>query len=328
MRVFVTGGSGFLGGRLISALKARGHAVRALARSEQAMKAVGAAGAQPIEGDLSRIESLTAGMEGCEWVFHSAARIFGNKRSEFIEDNLRGTERVLEAARTAGVKRLIHISSESAVLGNGPLVNVDETRPIPEQGLGPYSHSKGRAEALVLACNGAGMETVAVRPPMIWGAGDTTSLPKLKQAALDGRFRWIGGGRQRVSTCHVDNVVHGALLAAEKGRGGHTYFLTDGEPLTFRDFMSQQLQAVGVPPPRANLPFWVARLVAVASEAVWNVAFPGQLPLLYRERMLLAGAEMTVNDAKARAELGYLPPVTRDQGLAALRESAGAGPPR
>ncbi len=324
----MTGGSGFLGGRLISALKERGHAVRALARSDQAMKTVGAAGAQPIEGDLARVEALTAGMEGCEWVFHSAARVFGSRRGDFIEDNLRGTERVLEAARAAGVKRLIHISSQGVVLGNGPLVNVDETRPIPEQGLGPYSHSKGRAEALVLSCNGAGLETVAVRPPMIWGAGDTTSLPKLALAVKERRFRWIGGGHHQVSTCHVDNVVHGTLLAAEKGRGGQAYFLSDGEPLTFRDFMSQQLQAVGVTPPSASTPFWVAKLVAVASEALWHVAFPGELPVLYRERLLVSGVEMTVNDAKARAELGYLPQVTREQGLAALRESAGAGPPR
>lgn len=319
MRVFVTGGSGFVGGRLISRLKEKGHTVRALARSEKAMKAVGALGAEPVEGDLSAVEPLAAGMTGCDWVIHSAARIHGKRRADFIEDNVRGTERMLEAARRAGVRRFVQVSTEATLLTGAPLENVDETRPIPERGIGPYGESKGRAEVLVLQCNSPDFTTVAVRPRFVWGAGDTSLLPQLLEAVKSGKFSWIDGGRYRTSTCHVENAVHGILLAAEQGVGGHAYFLTDGEPVEFRAFVSALFESAGVKPPKRSLPGWLAYPTAFALEALWSVTSPGNLPPLYREQLALIGQEVTVNDARARAELGYVPVITREQGLAELR---------
>lgn len=319
MRVFLTGGSGFVGGRLIRALKDRNDAVRALARSEKAQRTVGALGAQPVEGDLVNVEAMTAGMQDCEWVIHAAARTTGTRRADFIEDNVRGTERVLEAARAAKVKRFIHISTEAVLLGSGPLINVDETRPIPERGVGPYSESKGRAERLVLSCNSPEMETVVVRPRFVWGAGDTSLLPNLVDAVKSGKFAWFNGGKYRTSTCHIENAVHGTLLAAEKGRGGQAYFLTDGEPVEFRAFLSEMLTAVGVTPPKRRMPLWLAQGVAFSLEAIYGAVSPGSIPPLYLEQLGLIGEEVTVNDAKARAELGYVPKVSREQGLAEMR---------
>lgn len=318
MRVFVTGGSGFVGGRLIQGLKAKGHTVRALARSEAAMRKVGALGAEPIEGDLSKVEPIAAGMAGCDWVIHAAARVSGTKRSDFIEANVRGTEHVLEGARSAGVKRFIHISTEAVLLGSGPLHNVDETREIPERGMGPYSESKARAERLVLQCNSPEMATVAVRPRFVWGAGDTSVLPQLVAAVKSGKFSWIDGGRYLSSTCHVENTVHGTLLAAEKGRGGNAYFLTDGAPVEWRGFVSQLLESAGVKPPKRSLPLWLAWPTAFALEALWSVTSTN-LPPIYREQLALIGEQLTVNDAKARAELEYVPVITREQGLAEMK---------
>lgn len=319
MRVFLTGGSGFVGGRLITRLKERGHTVRALARSEKAMKAVGALGAEPVEGDLTNVDTLAAGMAGCDWVIHGAARLHGNKRADYIEDNVRGTERMLEAARRANVKRFVQISTEATLLTGDPLENVDESVPVPSRGIGPYGESKGRAEVLVLQCNSPEMSTVAVRPRFVWGAGDTSLLPQLVEAVKSGKFSWIDGGHYKTSTCHVENTVHGTILAAEKGKGGNAYFLTDGEPVEFRAFISQLFEAVGVKPPKRSLPGWIAYPTAFVMEAIWSVTSPGNLPPIYREQLALIGQEVTVNDAKARAELGYVPVVSREQGLAEMK---------
>jgi nucleoside-diphosphate-sugar epimerase len=316
MRAFVTGGSGFVGKRLITALHERGHTVRALGRSESALNEVRIAGAEPCPGDLSDVAALQRGMEGCEVVFHSAAYVKAwGPRASFFETNVRGTENVLEAARDAGVKRFIHVSSEAVLVDGTPLVNVDETRPLPEHPIGNYSATKNAAERLVRSVNSPEFTTIAMRPRFIWGLGDNAVLPTLIQAVKSGRFRWVNGGHYKTSTCHVDNCVEGLLLAAEKGRGGEAYFLTDGEPVDFRDFITAMLKTQGVEPGKGTIPFGLAMGVATVSELLWNFLWlPGSPPVI-RSELLLAGQEVTVSDEKARRELGYEGRVTREAGL-------------
>jgi nucleoside-diphosphate-sugar epimerase len=316
MRAFVTGGSGFVGRRLIAALREQGHTVRALGRSEAARSAVLEAGAEPWEGDLSEVEVLQRGMEGRELVFHSAAmlRMWGPRES-FYESNVRGTEHVLEAARAVGVKRLVHVSTEAVLMDGSPMVDVDETRPLPSHPLGHYASTKNAAERLVLSVNSPELTTVVVRPRFIWGEGDTSVLPLFTEAVRTGRFRWVGGGHFKTSTCHIANCVEGLLLAAEKGRGGEAYFLTDGEPVEFREFLTAMLKTRGVEPGSKQVPFGLAMGLATVSEALWSfLQLPGSPPIT-RLELLLSGREVTVSDAKARRELGYEGRMTREEGL-------------
>jgi nucleoside-diphosphate-sugar epimerase len=322
MRAFVTGGSGFVGKRLITALREQGHTVRALGRSEAAQNEVRLAGAEPVPGDLSDVEALRRGMEGCEVVFHSAAYVKNwGTRADFFEVNVRGTENVLEAARASGVKRLVHVSSEAVLVDGTPLVNVDEKRPLPEKPLGNYPATKNAAERLVLSVNSPEFTTIAVRPRFIWGKGDNAVLPTLIHAVKSGRFRWVGGGHYKTSTCHVANCVEGLLLAAEKGVGGQAYFLTDGEPVDFRDFITAMLKTQGVDAGKGTIPFGLAMGVATVSELLWNfLSLPGSPPVI-RAELLLAGQEVTVSDAKARRELGYEGRMTREAGLRELEQA-------
>lgn len=316
MRAFVTGGSGFVGRRLIPALREQGHTVRALGRSQASLDVVRRAGAEPVEGDLSNVDALKRGMEGCEVVFHSAATVkqWGT-RAEFFEGNVRGTENVLEAARAVGIKRLVHVSTEAVLVDGSPMVNVDETRPLPERPIGQYSSTKGAAERLVLSVNSPELTTVVVRPRFVWGKGDTSVLTILVDAVKSGRFRWVDGGTFKTSTCHVANCVEGMILAAEKGRGGQAYFLTDGEPVVFREFITSLLKTQGVDPGNKKIPFGFAMGLATVCELLWNfLPLPGT-PLLNRQELLLAGREVTVNDEKARRELGYEGRMTREAGL-------------
>lgn len=323
MRAFVTGGSGFVGGRLIAALRAGGHEVRALARSGSSREAVRAAGAEPWDGDLSNVETLQRGMAGCDVVFHAAALVkMWGPREDFVEANVRGTERVLAAARAAGVKRLVHVSSESVLLEGPALVNVDETRPLPpsERVVGLYPSTKNEAERRVREANSAELATIIVRPRFVWGLGDNAVLPEIVAMVKKGRFSWLGGGHYRTSTCHVDNCVEGMLLAAEKGQGGEVYFLTDGEPVEFRAFITELLRTQGVDAGDKSVPPGLARAAASLTEAVWKLLGLKAAPPLSRTELMLVGQEVTVSDAKARRELGYQGRKSREEGL---RELAG-----
>jgi nucleoside-diphosphate-sugar epimerase len=226
--------------------------------------------------------------------------------------NVGGTERVLAAARTAGVRRVVHIGTEAVLADGKPIIRADETRPRAAKPAGPYPLTKGLAEAAVIAAARDGLETVVVRPRFIWGKGDTTLLPELIDGVKRGKFAWIGGGHYLTSTCHVDNVVEGALAAAERGRSGEIYFLTDGEPVEFRAFITDLLATQGVTPGARSIPKWLARMIAGATG--WMKA-----PPVTRTALALIAHEVTVVDAKARRELGYRGAVTRAAGLAALR---------
>jgi nucleoside-diphosphate-sugar epimerase len=317
--IFLTGGSGFLGRQLIADLVAEGHRVRALARSPQAAAAVEALGAEPVAGSLDDVRAMQDGMTGCDAVIHCAAHVATwGPWDAFVRDTVHGTENVIAAARASGVTRLVHVGTEAVLADGSPIIDADETRPLPARPNGPYPRSKGLAERCVLAANGAGLATVVVRPRFIWGKGDTTLAPKLARAARAG-WVWFGGGQHRTSTCHVRNVSHGTRLALHRGRPGEIYFLTDGEPVQFRDFIARLIRTQGVEPGDRTAPLWLADALAAIGEAAWRVLPLRGEPPLTRAALNLFFREVTVSDAKARRELGYRPVVGVDEGLAEMR---------
>jgi nucleoside-diphosphate-sugar epimerase len=319
MRAFVTGGSGFVGRELIRALRARGDEVRALSRSEKADATLREVGAEPVRGDLDG--ELVPGMTGCDVVFHAAAKVEDwGPREEFLRINVEGTRRVVDAARKAGVKRLVHVSTEAQFVGGPPLIDIDETCPRPERPMGIYPESKGMAEAVAIGANGGGLETIAIRPRFVWGRGDSTLLPQMVQVVRSGQWAWIAGGHYLTSTCHVRNVAEGALCAADRGRGGEAYFLTDGPPVEFRGFITAMIETQGVTPGTRSLPRWAAYAGGALCEGLWSVLPLKGRPPLTRSIVKLIGEQVTVVDGKARRELGYEGKVTREQGLEELRQ--------
>jgi nucleoside-diphosphate-sugar epimerase len=199
-----------------------------------------------------------------------------------------------------------------------PLVHVDESAPLHPHSRAPYPATKARAELVVREAAREGFETVVLRPRFVWGRGDTTLLPEMVATVEAGRFAWIGGGRNLTDTTHVDNVVEGLVLAAEKGRSGEAYFVTDGEPVVFRDFVTALLRTQGVEPPDRSLPAWTAAPMARICEVAWKVLpLPGEPPMTSFRSWLLT-QECTIDISKARDELGYQPIVSHEQGLAKL----------
>jgi nucleoside-diphosphate-sugar epimerase len=301
---------------MIRLLREQGYAVRAAARSPQAEQAVRTAGAEPVSADLDARAALEQGMRGSAFVVHAAARVepWGTLE-QFMHANVTGTENVLAAARAAGVPRFVHVSTEAVLVGGRKMVDADETWPRPEHSPGLYPYTKGLAEARVLAANDIQLATMIVRPRFIWGLGDSSLLPKLVAAVRAGQFAWIGGGHHLTSTCHVRNVCEGILLAAERGRGGEIYFLTDGAPVEFRSFITALCRTQGVDPGARSIPGPLVRVLAPVVEDVWRTLRLRGDPPLSRTVYLLLGEEVTVSDAKARRELGYRERVTREQGL-------------
>jgi nucleoside-diphosphate-sugar epimerase len=267
-------------------------------------------------------------MQDCACVFHLAAQTNDwGRAADVYRTNVAGTEHVLAAARAAGVPRLVHVSTEAVLVGAGspPLINVDETRSRPQRPLGLYAWSKGLAEERVLAANSPDLTTVIVRPRLIWGAGDTTVLPPILQAVRAGAFVWFDGGHYLTSTCHVANVCEGVLLAAERGQGSAIYFLTDGPPIEFRSFLTALLRTQGVTPGTRSIPAWLARALAGGAEGMWRLLHVRRALPLTRFRVRIIGEVVTVNDAKARRELGYRATVSREEGLRAMTTQARRG---
>ncbi len=320
---FITGGSGFIGGALVRRLVEGGTTVRALARSDASAAKVEGLGAKAVRGDLDDPASMATGADGCDTAFHLAAHLSQwGAREEFVRGNVTGTENAIEACRRAGVRRFVHCGTEAGILAGEPLVNADETVPLRPDSKVHYSATKAQAEQVVRDANGDGLETVVLRPRLVWGAGDTTLLPEMVAAAESGKLVWIGGGRHLTSTTHVDNVVEGLLLAAAKGRPGEVYFVTDGEPAEFRAFVSELLETQGVEAPTRSIPGWLGAAAAAAGEGAWRLLPLGGEPPVTRLAYWLSAMECTIDISKARAELGYAPIIDREQGMAGLRETA------
>ena len=319
---FVTGGSGFIGGRLIRRLVADGWQVSALARSDNAAQKVRDAGAHAVMGDIGDVASMRDGAAGCEYAFHAAAQLGEwGKREDFIRGNVEGTRNALEATRAAGTRRFVHVGTEAALLAGDPLIEVDERAPLRFDSKALYSETKALAEQAVVAAAGDGFETVVVRPRLVWGPGDTTILPGIRDAVEAGKFAWIGGGRHRTSTTHVDNVVEGLVLGATKGASGAAYFVTDGTPVVFRDFVTRLLATQGVEAPGRSLPKPVARALAATCETAWTrLPLPGDPPMT-RLVYWLSALETTIDITRARTELGYAPVRTIDDGMRELEEA-------
>jgi nucleoside-diphosphate-sugar epimerase len=318
---FVTGGSGFIGGRLIRRLIADGYAVRALARSDGAAAKVTALGATAVTGSLADEASIAAGARGCELAFHAAAAVMQwGPRSEFTAANVDGTRAALAGCRAAGVKRFVHVGTEAALLAGKPLVNVNEDAPLRPDSKAYYASTKAQAELFVRRASGEAFQTITVRPRLVWGPGDSTILAGLKAAVEAGRFSWVAGGQHLTSTTHVDNTVEGLMLGALNGRPGAAYFVTDGEPVAFREFITELAATGGLQLPDRNVPAPVARIGAAAAEAAWRRLHLKSTPPITRLAYWLTALETTIDISRARAELGYAPVRTIADGMRELRE--------
>ena len=319
-QVFVTGGSGFVGQNLIPMLIENGYNVKALARSEQAIQKVEQLGATAVKGDLNNKQALEIGVKDCGSVFHLAASVdFFASEKELKKLHVEATKLLLEVAQNAKVQRFVYLSAASVIMNGKPIKNADETF-VSDNIIDGYSLTKLQAENLVLNANAKYFQTIAVRPPLVWGKGDPNTLVGVMEATKKGRMQFIDGGNHRLVTCHVLNVCHALILADQSGQNGETYFITDGETPIFKDFIKKYVATQGVTIPEKSVSLAMAKRVASVMEFVWKIFGLKGHPPLYKGLVNVLGVEFTTNDSKAKKELGYKPFVTIEQGLDLMRK--------
>jgi nucleoside-diphosphate-sugar epimerase len=316
--LFVTGGSGYVGRNLIRRLKADGHAVRSLVRSERAAATVQALGAEPVHGDLLDPD-IGESMIGCAAVIHAAADTdHRNASPTQWRTNVEGTRNVLTGASSAGVPTAIVLSSESALTTGAPLRQAREDAPYPLRAAGTYGASKAEAERVALALSSPRFAVKVLRPRFVWGRDNTTAMPYLLKAVSKGRFAWIDGGDYLTSATHVDNLAEAVCCALQRGAGGRIYHISDGAPVAFRRLIGAQLEAHGVDVPDRRVPRGLLRAFVALDDVSRALHLPFRAPMT-RQEFASSAVEVTLDDTRARSELGYRPVLTLEAGIAALK---------
>ncbi|MDT8389095.1 MAG: NAD-dependent epimerase/dehydratase family protein [Lentisphaeria bacterium] len=339
MRYLVTGGGGFLGGRLARELLSRGEDVRVLGRHDYPDLA--AAGAECHVGDIRDSQAVKAASRGCDGIFHVAARagVWGD-RQEYFSINVRGTANVLQACLEEKVTRLVYTSSPSVVFDMARLdiENGDESLPYPKRYAAVYPESKARAEKMVLAANGwdivvgddgvsrprvERLATCALRPHLIWGTGDPHLAPRIVNRAKAGKLKIVGTGKNRISMTHVDNAALGhiqamAALSADSPVAGQAYFINDPEPVAMWAWINRLLHGAGAKELDKRVPYRLAWLAGAALEAVHGL-FPrlGEPPMTRFVAAQLAGSHW-FTCAKAVRDFGYAPKKDLEEAMKSL----------
>ena len=321
----VTGGCGFVGAAIARALKARGDEVIVLDLVPEC----------PVEGvDYRRVDitdqaAVTEACRGVDTVIHNASIVHTkqNKQDVIWAVNLGGTENMLEAARANNVPRFIYISSGSVVYEGKDIENGDESLPYSSISQAPYADSKIEAEKLVLADNGkGGMATCALRPHVVFGPGDNRFMPTLLAKGRNGQLRvQIGRGIWLSDYTYVTNMTDAVLLADEalaKGgldsvAAGQAYFITNGEPMPFWDFIRKVAARLGFPPIKYRAPKSLIYAIAAVKEGI-DTLKGGTLNAedgMTRFAIRYMCTHHYFSIEKARRELGYNPAVSVDEGI-------------
>ena len=323
MRVFLTGGSGFVGQRLIRQLRSEGHTVIALARSATSAQKVTDAGAQPVQGDLVELVKGDDSAVSPAWleylhdvdaVVHAAARIeFWGGDAVFRADNHDPSIALHAAAAAAKVSRFVLISAAGVSTGTQRSVVVDEST---DNGtpVTAYYRIKLATENALRTTATPGMTLVILRPPFVWGAG--MNIAETAAEAAKGRFLWIDAGRHIVDFIHVGNLADAVLLALTEGRHGVAYYVTDGAPMAVREFFTALLAIEGVDVSAGrSVPLAVAAPIAALMDIGARLLRRSTPPPLTNWLIASLGRDRIYDISAARTVLGYRPRISFEAGL-------------
>jgi dihydroflavonol-4-reductase len=308
VRIFVTGGTGFIGGHVVRRLRERGDDVVALVRSREKGADLERLGCELVEGDLTATEVIRNACEDCDAVIHGAAVYkVGIPKSEhdaMHEANVRGTERVLDAAWQAGVGRIVYISTIN-VFGNTRGDVVDESyEREPGDWVSVYDETKWLAHQAAEERIGKGAPIVIVQPGAVYGPGDHSEVGNVIDQTRSGKLMAVPFAEMGLNLVHVDDVATGVLLALDKGEVGESYVI-GGQIATMRDLVRNVAKIADRDPPKREMPTSVMKLVAPAGPVLGKLmGFPPN----FKELISASdGVTYWAKDDKARRELGYAP---------------------
>lgn len=321
-QVLVTGGGGFLGSAIVRRLVQKGHGVRSLSRNRYTE--LESLGVEQIQGDLSDRTMVDEACRGMDTVFHVAAKagVWG-PWDEYFRANVTGTENIVQACVRNRVSALVYTSSPSVVFNGCDMEGVDESVPCSATFHAHYPKTKAMAEQIVRRASGNGLNTIILRPHLIWGPGDSHLVPRIIARAR--RLVRVGNGRNRVDTIYIDNAADAHVLASEKlethpGLSGNAYFISQGDPIPLWDMVNAILHAAGLPPVKRTMSHRTAWIAGALMEFAYKtLKLPGE-PLMTRFVADELATSHWFDISAAKADLGYEPAVTTAEGLRRLAQ--------
>jgi nucleoside-diphosphate-sugar epimerase len=327
VKVFVTGGTGFIGGEVVRQLRERGDDVVCLARSPEKCGNLTALGSELVSGDLADGEAIRRGLEGCDAAIHAAAMyevgIPASQRPAMYEANVTGTERVLKAALEAKTPRVIHVST-CGVFGNTHRKVVDETYEHPGKEFTSY-YEETKLESHRIAkrmIEEDGLPCIIVQPGGVYGPGDTSQVADLIDQLLAGKLPLIPFPELGVCMTHVEDIAGGILLALDKAPTGETYVLS-GPVTTMRDAIEIVAGLAGRKPPKHSVPVPLLKALIPVGPLVGKLM--NQPPNLREIISSADGVTFWATHEKASRELGY-DPRGMEEGLRQTLEADGKIP--
>jgi 2-alkyl-3-oxoalkanoate reductase len=319
MNVLVTGGGGFLGRVIVRRLLDRGYNVFATGRTTQ--PELLKQGVKFTAGNLADADFINELCKGMDVVFHVAAKagIWGDWDS-YKEPNIIGTNNVINACRKHGVKSLIYTSTPSVVFNRKPFNGADESLPYGSRWLCHYAHSKAIAEEAILdAHDEQGLQTVALRPHLIWGPGDPHIVPRIIESARLGRLTIVGDASNKVDITHVENAADAhinAMDALEQGRaGGKFYFISQGEPVILWEWINDLLAQLGEPVVKKKVSYRSAYLIGATMEFFYKALHLKGEPRMTRFLAMELSKDHYFNITAAKRDLGYHPKISTEEGV-------------
>ena len=307
MRVFLTGGTGFIGGQVARQLRMRGDDVVALVRSPDKADGLRESGCELIEGDLSSDEAIRRGIAGCDAVTHAGAvykvGIPESEHAAMYESNVKGTERVLNVAIAAGIPRIVYVSTVG-VFGNTHRQLVDEAFERDSEFPSEYERTKTLAHEIAKRRIASGAPIVIVQPGGVYGPKDHSEIGNMIEQVRTGKLPAKAFTDAGFMFCHVEDIAAGIDLALDKGEVGESYVLS-GEQATIGELIDRVATIAGRKPPRFTMPSAVLKALAPLGPVIGPaLGFPPNMRELIRSS---DGVTYWATDAKARRELGFEP---------------------
>ncbi|MCL6260914.1 NAD(P)-dependent oxidoreductase [Aquiflexum sp. TKW24L] len=302
-KVFVTGGTGFLGRHLIERLVSEGNQVLALTRTKNSLINLPI---HEVVGSFNDIQKWENELSECDVLIHCAARVeFWGAWQDFFKDNTLATLELLKSAEKHNVKRFIYISSESVLQDKKDLFDIDESYPYPKEPSSNYGKSKMLAEQGIISFNG-NIQKIILRPTFIYGKG-VNAIETLKEKVKTGTFSWIDKGDIWMEMVYVKNVVEAITKAFENGKNNGIYNITDHSKLKAIEFLSDLMATENVSISKKNTPSFIAKPAASIVEIIWKVFGNNSYPPLTRFDLSFIAMNRQYKTEKAINELNYKP---------------------
>ncbi|MFD2201723.1 NAD-dependent epimerase/dehydratase family protein [Shivajiella indica] len=320
MKILVTGGGGFLGFAIVRLLKTQGHEVVSFSRHNypylDELEVI------QFQGNLLDFKALKKAVEGCEVVFHVAAKLgMWGKYIDFFETNVLGTENVIQACKEEGVRFLVFTSSPSVVFDGKDSEGEDESLPYPKKYNAFYPQTKAMAEKLVISANNSSLKTVCLRPHLIWGPGDTQLLPSLIEKAKQGKLRIVGDGRNKVDCIYVENAamahtkVLDQMIKNPSKVEGKAYFISQGNPIPMAELIQKLLATAGISPVKKYLSPLIAKFLGRVLETSSRfLGIPSEpMVTLFLAQQLSSAHWFDISASKR--DFGYEPEISIEEGM-------------